>query len=333
MSSAMKCFCVLLVSTSSSSALFYTHTAAVDYAKQFYLNYNPAYGDIEKYQCIDCSDFVSQCIIAALGEPIAHGPRMSADEWEAFQGTHKEARYWFDENGTLPWAPHLRNFLRDEWGLRDAPYHFIWQPGQRPQTPQGLPLQPGDIAFYGTPSCGTKHAMMIIGVDNNKITYAGHCTDRVNGNLLRWNTKAKLEVFHIPDVIRNCGRLRYIYTTDSTFVPTWHVRHQWHCCWHENLGGTSPWTDNPTAYPCLSWSETNGTTWDTLISPRMNLASCSAAVFRQRSISILQHGSNKTIQIRGSTDDGATWSYLLGSDSLTEASFSWATNQRPQESA
>ncbi|MEO0115818.1 MAG: hypothetical protein ABIK93_10170 [candidate division WOR-3 bacterium] len=65
------------------------------------------------------------------------------------------------------------------------------------------------------------------------------------------------------------------------------VTHKWVCCWHENLGGQWPWYSNPTAYACLSWDETNGTTWDTLISPRINLAGCSSIVFRQSSYSNL----------------------------------------------
>ncbi len=123
-------------------------------------------------------------------------------------------------------------------------------------------------------------------------------------------------------------RFYYFYTSDSKFIFTWFVRHAFIYCWHENQGGIWLWYDNPTVYACLSWSETRGNTWDTLISPRINLAGCSAAVFRQRCISTLQHGSNKTIEIRGSTNDGATWPYLIGTDTTTQASLPWATNQR-----
>jgi len=135
-------------------------------------------------------------------------------------------------------------------------------------------------------------------------------------------------VFHIPNTIRDCGKLDYSHTSDSTFRFLWYVRHQFKCCWHENLGGSWPWSSNPTAYACLSWTEASGTTWDTLISPKLNLAACSSVVFRQRTYSNLLHGGNKTIEVRGSTNDGATWPYLIGTDTTTEASLPWATNQR-----
>jgi len=78
----------------------------------------------------------------------------------------------------------------------------------------------------------------------------------------------------------------------------------------------------------LKWEETNGTTWDTLISPRINLVGCSAVVFRQSCTTNLIHGSNKTIEIRGSTNDGASWTYLIGTDITTKAELPWASNQR-----
>lgn len=106
------------------------------------------------------------------------------------------------------------------------------------------------------------------------------------------------------------------------------VRHQWVCCWQERLGGEWPWTSNPTPYACLSWDVTNGNTWDTLISPRMNLAGCSSVVFRQSSYSNLLAGSNKVIEVRGSIDNGANWSYYIGNDTLKEASLPWANNQK-----
>jgi hypothetical protein len=61
------------------------------------------------------------------------------------------------------------------------------------------------------------------------------------------------------------------------------IRHQWICCWHENVGATWPWYADSTGYACLSWQENSGHTWDSMISPRINLAGCSSAVFLQTS--------------------------------------------------
>ncbi len=60
----------------------------------------------------------------------------------------------------------------------------------------------------------------------------------------------------------------------------------------------------------------------------MNLAGCSSVVFIQSCTTNLIHGSNKTIEIRGSTNDGATWSYLIGTDTTTRVQLPWASNQR-----
>lgn len=137
------------------------------------------------------------------------------------------------------------------------------------------------------------------------------------------------------DQLGECKALKERITADSTMkkefegAPGWGaVRHQWVCCWHENLPNTWPWYADSSGYACLSWQENNGTTWDTLISPRIDLAACSSVVFKQMTYSNLLHGGNKTIEIRGSTDDGATWPYLIGTDTTTEAALSWATNQR-----
>jgi hypothetical protein len=102
-------------------------------------------------------------------------------------------------------------------------------------------------------------------------------------------------------------------------------------------GDSPPWTSNPTAYACLNWKENRGWTWDTLISHRMNLAACSSIVLRQKTYSLLPSGAS--IQIRGSTNGGASWTYVVGDHRTTEASLPWrssavtlaATGQRQVE--
>ncbi len=83
-------------------------------------------------------------------------------------------------------------------------------------------------------------------------------------------------IAHMPSRIKDCMDLKQRFSWDSTFKQSADVRHQWVCCWHERLGGEYPWTSNPTPYACLMWDEDRGTTWDTLISPRINLAGCSS---------------------------------------------------------
>jgi hypothetical protein len=81
----------------------------------------------------------------------------------------------------------------------------------------------------------------------------------------------------------------------------------WKCCWHENIGGTWPWYADSTGYACLSWTEDHGTTIDSLISPRINLAGRFGAVFMQNSICDLRDNYGPVVEILLTTDDGATW--------------------------
>jgi Tol biopolymer transport system component len=106
-----------------------------------------------------------------------------------------------------------------------------------------------------------------------------------------------------------------------------HTFHGWHCCWHENLANTWPWYADSTPYACLSWEEPKGITTDSLISPRFVFSGCSSLVLYQDVFTNLLHLSGRVIQIRGSTDDGATWPYLLGTDTTREVALPWAANQ------
>ncbi|MEO0080538.1 MAG: hypothetical protein ABIK44_07690, partial [candidate division WOR-3 bacterium] len=155
-----------------------------------------------------------------------------------------------------------------------------------------------------------------------------------------WNTLWALQVpevkfYRVCDdngVVNRCNYPKDFWSADSTIGgdsdDQFTVRHQWVCCWKEKLPGEAPWSSRTTPYACLNWTENRGTTWDTLISPRANMAGCTSVVFIQSCTTNLLHGSNKTIEIRGSTDDGATWPYLIGTDTTKKADIDWAAGQR-----
>jgi hypothetical protein len=234
-----------------------------------------------------------------------------------------------DEEEHFYWIGHLRQCL-NEWGVIPR-YYTIAQLCSVPDS-----LQVGDLIFLP----GWQHVMIVVGIDrvNGIIYFADHhgSTGTKPGfftrkDLVRYLTdEEKLGCFvaHMPSQILNCMDLKQVERWDSTFGDRAKERHQTICCWHERLAAEAPWTSNPTPYACLNWAETRGTTWDTLILPRVNLVGCSSVVLVLSCTSNLQHGPNRTVAVRGSTDDGATWPHLIGSDSLTETLLPWATNQR-----
>ncbi|MEO0094162.1 MAG: DUF5050 domain-containing protein [candidate division WOR-3 bacterium] len=306
----------------------YDRNEAVSYAEEWQERRNGNYHDYGEWRngvwkCLDCSNFVSQCLREG-------GLRFVEKLYDLLPSGCKKPKFWVDRFGCIPWAEGLHDYLTGVLGCPCIPM----PPGQR-WFPSGV--RPGDVAFFQYWDSQEQrwrwHAVIIIGINGNTIIYAAHCTDRSDGNLLNTYVTGYLHVVFIPDQVLGCKTERPKESFDSTFCnppknPKFSARHQYKCCWHENLGGQWPWYSNPTGYACLSWDETNGTTWDTLISPRINLAGCSSVVFRQSSYSNLQRGGNKIIEIRGSIDNGANWSYYIGTDTLTEASLPWATNQR-----
>jgi len=97
------------------------------------------------------------------------------------------------------------------------------------------------------------------------------------------------------------------------------IRHEWICCWHENIGGTWPWYADSTGYACLSWQENFGHTWDSMISPRINLAGCVNCVLLQSTYCTLDTGVGiKKVLI--STDNGANWQELCVGTHVAEPS-------------
>jgi hypothetical protein len=211
----------------------------------------------------------------------------------------------------------------------------------------GTPLCPGDDVWFVWKD-GKSHVVIVVEISDTDIMFKGQNTPHKDPmteyrtSLLSYiddykNDISMIGMVHIPNEIEGDKDPRYVLRNDSTVDVDFggppgsgagQIKHVWICCWHENLANTWPWYSDSSAYVCLSWQETRGTTWDTLISPRMNLAGCSSVVFRQASYSNLLRGSNKVIKIMGSTNDGATWTDSIGTDTTTEVSLPWATNQR-----
>jgi len=306
-------------------AITYNRTAFRNQADLHWDNSDPGSRDsrFKYYPCENCAEFASQCQYEG-GVPFL---RRSMFMIEKVNG---EPRYMNTDPKPYPplihSSPTLRDFDKSLGGQSEVGYGTNI-PGW---------IMPGDKAFILPDPI---HTVVIIDTftdenGNRDLHWAANCNP--HHSILQedppcppfrqfWGDR-QVEWVHIPDVIYGCKQPKQFCNLDSTFGNKMQSIWKWICCWHEQYG--SPWTANPSFYACLNWDVTSGTTWDTMVSPRFNLAGCSSVVFKQWSTSTLQHGSNKVIQIRGSTNDGATWPYLLSSDSLTEASLTWATNQR-----
>jgi hypothetical protein len=174
---------------------------------------------------------------------------------------------------------------------------------------------------------------------NGKFGSGNHFGKQVGREWWDPNDHPTLFIIHPPADGKVAG-CRFPFTHcffDSTFQKDFggaagshrgRIVHNQICCWHENLANTWPWYSDSTAYACLSWPESSGTVWDSMISPRMNFAGDSAVQFRQSTYSTLQHVSGTTIAVKGSTDNGVTWPFTLGSDLLTDTILPWANDQR-----
>jgi hypothetical protein len=249
-----------------------------------------------------------------------------------------------DKDGDFYSIGELKNCLR-EWGVLIRTYST----GSLAKTiPPDLNI--GDLVMVNNDG----HILIVTGIDwvNKKIRVTDHHGD------LKWDKKLKkwvgkidffcnrelvdylrnyggwssCRIVHMPNVIKNCMDLKQYESIDSTYAQRFWTFFFFHCCWHEQLGGQAPWTSNPTPYACLSWAESRGTTTDSLLLPRINLAGCSSAVAVWACTTKLNTGGTRHAWILGSTDDGATWSETLAEDAvaetLTYAELPWATNQR-----
>ncbi len=86
------------------------------------------------------------------------------------------------------------------------------------------------------------------------------------------------------------------------------IRHQWICCWHQSPSSGDTWLfwiSHDPDYACLSWQESTETTWDSMISPRINLADCHSCSLLQSTYFTLDWRGTKQVLV--SADDGASW--------------------------
>lgn len=182
-------FCNQLVSVSQTrSTSTYSSEAAVNYANQYWQNYNPAYPDLNKLGG-DCANFVSQCLYAG-------GKQMNGD-WHIYQ---KNDTYISPANITQlneswdladpsPWisAEEFNNYWSDysttyEYTLSnyESSHTSIYNSGN---------IKAGDVLlllervlwwYEGN------HVMIIVGLDstNTDFIYAGHSNDRIDGTIL-----------------------------------------------------------------------------------------------------------------------------------------------------
>ena len=333
----------LVVLVTGTWAMTYDHNACADAADGNALNQHPNF-HVWKYTYTlsatgggaDCAHFGSNCFAQGLPyKCFAVKKQLTQAEIDSgchsdFPDDHKRAKYRFFGDGSLTWSPDFQNFLTKVLGCST----YEWTPGHHPSGVGDVQthvhgVRRGDFAFWYAPGGSHHHTMIITDIIGNVIYYSAHSSDSLRANLLHNLSSGKsLRIVHVPDVIHKCQTPYYWWDSDSNFKYEWRSRHAWHCCWHEELGGQGPWSANPTCYPCLSWSESNGHTWDTLISSRMNMAGCSTVTVQLTSNATIAGGGGRTVEIRGSTDDGATWPYPVGDQATTSVDLPWATNQR-----
>jgi len=244
-----------------------------------------------------------------------------------------------DENGDFSSIGELKVCLQ-EWGV---PIQRYSARSLRTTIPPALNI--GDLVIVDNET----HILIVTGIDwaLKKIRVTDHhgslnwdkkhkkwvgktdffCNRELVDYLQNYLGQSSCRIVHMPSVIKNCMDLKQYESNDSTVGHRPDRYHGIHCCWHENIGGTWPWTDNPTPYACLSWSEPGRTTKDSLILPRINLAACSSAVAVWACTTNLYSWGTRVAQVLGSTDDGVTWD-TLGDNTLDSVDMPWATNQR-----
>jgi len=177
---------------------------------------------------VDCSHFAGVCFQAGLGGPFATAKRLSDEEIK--QGhtnePHKNSKYDFGENGTLPWAADMRDFLVDEFDCPEAKWSYPNTPsvdGVRSRLPN---VRAGDFACWYNGS-GVRHIMIIVDVSDTEITYAGHSSDRINGKFLKTtrDNGYNLQIVHVPDVVPAAGLLGSFadLVPHTTTTPTAHL--------------------------------------------------------------------------------------------------------------
>lgn len=182
-------FCERLADhTKARSTSAYSAEAAVEYANQYWQNYNPAYPDLNTLGG-DCANFVSQCLYAG-------GKQMNGD-WYIYQ---KNDTYMSPANTTQlnaswdladpsPWisAEEFNNY----WSDYCSTYEYTLSNYQSNHTSvyNSGNVKAGDVLlllervlwwYEGN------HVMIIVGLDstNTDFIYAGHSNNRIDGTIL-----------------------------------------------------------------------------------------------------------------------------------------------------
>ena len=311
-------------------AMPYDRAAFVSQADEHWNNSDPAKIDTPRfqyYECQNCAEFGSQCAYEG-GVPFLRKSEDFIGKW------NNQPHYGVRDDKPHPPLIHnvgaLRDYLESFGGQ-----HEIRDGGN--DVPSWI--EPGDFGFL-YPNVGEQtpyHTVPIIlpftdGDGHRDADFATNCDphhSKLGPDKRTFRQKygeRKVEWVHVPSILRYCMQPKQLNNIDSTFKDKMDVFFKYKCCWHEQSG--APWIENPSFYACLGWEEARGLTWDTMKSPRFNLAGCTDVQLRQWSWSTLQTGTN-TIEIRGSTDDGATWPHLIaaGSDPAQAIVLPWAANR------
>lgn len=154
----------------------YNRYAAVDYARRWALQRNPAYYDFEKIGG-DCTNFASQCIYAGA---------------KVMNFTKVLGWYYRSANDRTPsWSgvEYLYNFLINNRSI--GPYGHIVSQSE---------AMPGDIVQLGTFDGDFYHSPVITDIVP-QILVAAHSYDTVDRPLYSYNF-AKVRFIHI-DAVRN----------------------------------------------------------------------------------------------------------------------------------
>ena len=149
--------------------LRYSRTAAADYAKQWALKDNPAYGRIEPN---DCTNFVSQALRAG-GWTMAGG---SCDDRKSDQA------WWFGTRecrwvGGRPWTSQVKASFT--WGGAQNLYNHMQAMQRGTAVARPMDLEPGDIlqmdmgaGNYNAGRIG--HSMVVTGKSSNDLLLSYH---------------------------------------------------------------------------------------------------------------------------------------------------------------
>ncbi len=163
----------------------YDRTAVVNYADEYWLDYNT--DDYNDYSGGggDCANYVSQCLIAG-----------GLNLWQGRYGGGENV----DSKGTMPFCDYLHQHLTT---FQNVTHVTIDTSGSPPDW-----LEPGDVIIYGDPPGGDewRHAVIVVEGTGDNAKINGHSSSRYHTN---WDYAFGLgayfewaNFYHIPDEIQ-----------------------------------------------------------------------------------------------------------------------------------